>query len=92
MKYSKKNILRFILSVFFLVIILLYKLGSTKSTYRLTQPISVYITWGAHDNLSDTILLSEYLVFKQLNAIRALKKYGAHFDYFVLTSVRLLTI
>ena len=84
MKSKKKFTLLTLLIILILTIGILFIFKTKKNTYRLSKPISVYITWGAHDNLSDTIPLSENLVFKQLCAIRALKKYGAHFDYFVL--------
>ena len=82
MKVHKKIILFILLIVILLGLLLIFK--TNKNTFRLTKPISVYITWGAHDNLSDTISLSEKLVIKQLYTIHALKKVGAQFDYFVL--------
>lgn len=52
--------------------------------FRIKKPISVYITWAAHDNISDNKPLTEKLVKKELNALLRLKKRGVQFDYFVL--------
>jgi len=48
------------------------------------SPESVYITWAAHDELSDTVKLDERLAFHELDAISRLKAQGAQFDYFLL--------
>ncbi len=56
----------------------------SKAIFRIKKPISVYITWAAHDNLSDNKPLTSELAMKELYAIQALKKKGVRFDYFVL--------
>jgi hypothetical protein len=48
------------------------------------DPVSVYITWAAHDELSDTVVLDEDLAMRELAAVARLKAAGARFDYFVL--------
>jgi len=50
----------------------------------LKKPTSVYITWAAHDELSDTIPLTEALAMKQLNEMLRLKKEGMFFDYYLM--------
>jgi hypothetical protein len=47
-------------------------------------PVSVYITWAAHDELSDSVKLDEALAMRELAAVSRLKAQGAQFDYFVL--------
>jgi len=47
-------------------------------------PEAVYITWAAHDELSDTVKLDERLAFRELDAVTRLKAQGAQFDYFLL--------
>jgi hypothetical protein len=49
-----------------------------------SRPVSVYVSWAAHDELSDTVKLDESLAFRELGAISGLKKQGARFDYFLL--------
>jgi hypothetical protein len=47
-------------------------------------PVSVYISWAAHDELSDSVPLDEGLAMRELFALARLKAAGAHFDYYVL--------
>lgn len=47
-------------------------------------PVSVYITWAAHDELSDSVALDEGLAMRELAAVARLKAHGARFDYFLL--------
>jgi hypothetical protein len=47
-------------------------------------PVSVYLTWAAHDELSDTVALDEGLAMRELAAVARLKAQGARFDYFLL--------
>ncbi|HKM53115.1 MAG TPA: hypothetical protein VJY33_06855, partial [Isosphaeraceae bacterium] len=49
-----------------------------------TAPVSVYITWAAHDELSDSVPLDESLAMRELAAVTRLKAQGARFDYFLL--------
>ena len=37
------------------------------------DPVSVYITWAAHDELSDTVVLDEDLAMRELAAVARLK-------------------
>lgn len=50
----------------------------------LKKPMSVYITWASHDELSDTVPLTEELAMKELNALLKLKKQGVKFDYYIM--------
>lgn len=84
MKNKKLRIFLLLITVLLFAVSLFFTHATKANTFRLTKPISVYITWGAHDNLSDTIPLSEHLVCKQLKVIHNLKKAGAPFNYFVL--------
>jgi hypothetical protein len=56
--------------------------GATSA--GLPAPKSVYITWAAHDELSDSIPLDESLALRELDAISRLRAQGCRFDYFVL--------
>jgi len=47
-------------------------------------PVSVYVTWAAHDELSDSVALDEALALRELGAVARLKAQGARFDYFLL--------
>lgn len=49
-----------------------------------SAPVSVYITWAAHDELSDSVPLDEGLALRELAAVARLKAQGAQFDYFLL--------
>jgi hypothetical protein len=49
-----------------------------------SNPASVYVSWAAHDELSDSVKLDEKLAFHELDAISRLKRQGARFDYFLL--------
>ena len=50
----------------------------------LRDPIWVYNDWSAYDELSDNIPLTEELAMRELNEIVRLKKYGVHFDYYLM--------
>jgi len=55
-----------------------------NSVANLDKPLSVYITWASHDELSDTIPLSEELAMRQLDEMIRLKSQGVKFDYFLM--------
>jgi hypothetical protein len=50
----------------------------------LQHPIWVYNDWSAYDELSDRIQLTEDLAMRELAEIARLKRFGVHFDYFVM--------
>lgn len=57
----------------------------TRSTATPSAgPVSVYISWAAHDELSDSVPLDETLAMRELAALGQLKAEGARFDYYVL--------
>jgi len=64
---------------------LLFLLGPVLLAGAAPQgPVSVYITWAAHDELSDSVALDEALALRELAAVARLKAQGARFDYFLL--------
>lgn len=50
----------------------------------LSSPAGVYISWASHDQLSDTVKLTEALAMKQLQALVNLKKQGVQIDYYLM--------
>ena len=58
--------------------------GLVMNVAGLKKPSSVYISWAAHDELSDSVPLTEELAMKEFNAILNLKKLGVQFDYYIL--------
>src|SRR5580700_2328508 len=50
----------------------------------LRDPIWVYNNWSAYDELSDRIPLTEELAMRELAQIVRLKKFGVHFDYYMM--------
>jgi hypothetical protein len=50
----------------------------------LPGPISVYDDWGAYDELSDNVPLTEDLAMRELDQVLRMKKAGARFDYYVM--------
>jgi hypothetical protein len=50
----------------------------------LRDPVWVYNDWSSYDELSDNIPLTEQLAMKELEEINRLKKYGVHFDYYMM--------
>lgn len=50
----------------------------------LSGPISVYDDWGAYDELSDHVPLTQDLAMRELDQVLRLKKAGARFDYYVM--------
>src|SRR5215472_11515097 len=50
----------------------------------LHDPVWVYNNWSAYDELSDNIPLTEQLAMKELNEIIRLRKFGIHFDYYMM--------
>ena len=48
------------------------------------DPIFVYNDWSAYDELSDNIPLTEELAMKELDEIVRLRRFGAHFDYYMM--------
>jgi hypothetical protein len=47
-------------------------------------PISVYDNWSSYDELSDNVPLTENLTMRELDNVLRLKKFGGHFDYYVI--------
>jgi hypothetical protein len=66
----------------------LFLLGIQVSSLCAAPPaagaVSVYISWAAHDELSDSVPLDEGLAMRELGAVARLKAAGAQFDYYVL--------
>ncbi len=50
----------------------------------LRDPVWVYNDWSSYDELSDNIPLTEELAMKELNEIIRLRKFGIHFDYYMM--------
>ena len=50
----------------------------------LRDPIWVYNDWSAYDELSDRIPLTEALAMKEMKQIVRLRKFGVHFDYYMM--------
>lgn len=50
----------------------------------LRDPVWVYNDWSSYDELSDNIPLTEELAMKELAEIVRLKKFGIHFDYYMM--------
>ncbi|MGH9732971.1 MAG: hypothetical protein ACRD8A_00085 [Candidatus Acidiferrales bacterium] len=48
------------------------------------DPIWVYNDWSAYDELSDNIPLTEDLAMKELQEVLRLRKFGVHFDYYMM--------
>jgi len=51
---------------------------------QLRDPIWVYNNWSAYDEQSDNIPLTEELAMKELGEIARLRKFGVHFDYYMM--------
>jgi hypothetical protein len=58
--------------------------ASLDAGSSMGDPVSVYVTWAAHDELSDSVRLDEDLAMRELAAVSRLKAAGARFDYFLL--------
>lgn len=59
--------------------------NSSQSSYAdLDRPLSVYVSWASHDQLSDNVPLTEELAMKELEALVRLKNQGVQFDYYLL--------
>lgn len=50
----------------------------------LRDPVWVYNNWSSYDELSDNIPLTEELAMKELGEIVRLRKFGVHFDYYMM--------
>jgi len=50
----------------------------------LPDPVWVYNDWSSYDELSDNIPLTEELAMRELREIVRLKKFGVHFDYYMM--------
>ncbi|MGD0697444.1 MAG: hypothetical protein ABSB82_21700 [Terriglobia bacterium] len=48
------------------------------------DPIWVYNDWSSYDELSDNIPLTEALAMREFEQIRRLRKFGVHFDYYMM--------
>src|ERR1700736_4759254 len=48
------------------------------------DPVFVYNDWSAYDELSDNIPLTEQLAMKELDEILRLRRFGIHFDYYMM--------
>ena len=50
----------------------------------LHDPMWVYNNWSSYDELSDNIALTEELAMKELGEIIRLRRFGVHFDYYMM--------
>jgi len=50
----------------------------------LPDPVWVYNDWSTYDELSDNIPLTEELAMRELDEIVRLRKFGVHFDYYMM--------
>jgi hypothetical protein len=50
----------------------------------MRDPIWVYNNWSSYDELSDRIPLTEELAMRELGEIVRLRKFGVHFDYYMM--------
>jgi hypothetical protein len=50
----------------------------------LREPVWVYNNWSAYDELSDNIPLTETLALKELDEVIRIRRYGVHFDYYMM--------
>lgn len=48
------------------------------------DPIWVYNDWSAYDELSDNIPLTEDLAMRELQEVLRLRRFGVHFDYYMM--------
>ena len=58
--------------------------ATTHANRLLKHPIWVYNNWSAYDELSDRIPLTEELAMRELSQIKRLRRFGVHFDYYVM--------
>lgn len=58
--------------------------SSTLGSPTIAGPISVYDNWSSYDELSDNVPLTESLAMRELDNVLRLKKFGSHFDYYVM--------
>jgi hypothetical protein len=58
--------------------------AQTMNPAGFTSPASIYINWGAYDELSDTVPLTEKLAMAQLDEMLRLRKLGVRFDYYLM--------
>ena len=50
----------------------------------LTKPFNVYINWGAYDELSDSVPLTEEVAMRQLGALLRLRARGVRLDSYLM--------
>ncbi len=58
--------------------------AQTMNPAGLASPASIYINWGAYDELSDAVPLTEKLALMQLDELLRLRKLGMRFDYYLM--------
>jgi len=51
---------------------------------HLSQPLHLYVNWGAYDELSDKVELTEELAMRELGECRRLRDLGVRFDGYVM--------
>ena len=57
---------------------------SALGSPTISGPISVYDNWSSYDELSDHVPLTQHLAMEELDNVLRLKKFGGHFDYYVI--------
>jgi hypothetical protein len=72
------------MNIKFLTIISISIVFAACGEPKQKTPDNIYITWAAHDQLSDTVKLTEELADKELNAFLSLRSEGVKLDYFLL--------
>jgi hypothetical protein len=51
---------------------------------HIEKPLSIYVNWGAFDELSDTVELTEELTVRQFDELLRLRSQGARFDAYII--------
>jgi len=60
------------------------RLKSSNVFSLIDKPVSVYISWASHDQLSDNVPLTEELAMREFDALLQLRKQGVQFDYYLM--------
>ncbi len=71
------------LRMIFLSPLLIFAFFACKETNH-QKPVNIYISWAAHDELSDSVKLTEGLANKELDAFLFLRSKGVKLDYFLM--------
>lgn len=81
---ARRGIISCLFGLLAVTLAVLPAVHATSPVLMLGDPIFVYNDWSSYDELSDNVKLTERLAMRELDQILRLRRYGVHFDGYMM--------